>query len=204
MTTCAECLSTMSTSRVSDLEPGSAVALHCAACAECSRVAEEVRYAEHRLATALNEQRSRMDSSEVTVAAIKGSERLRRSRIARRVQIALIVAGCYVFFVFMEQRTKPDPRALDNLPAIPEGSAKNFCAPSMQSTNSTSSVSFRARVERNELLVRRRSRRLLPPPNQERIERRALPPILHVVGARDGKMEMRRCRVCVACRSHIA
>ncbi len=120
MTTCAECLSTMSTSRVSDLEPGSAVALHCAACAECSRVAEEVRYAEYRLATALNEQWSRMDSSEVTVAAIKGSERLRRSRIARRVQIALIVAGCYVFFVFMEQRTKPDPRALDNLPAIPE------------------------------------------------------------------------------------
>lgn len=118
MTTCAECLATMSTSRVSDLEPGSAVALHCATCANCSRVAEEVRYAEYRLATALNVQRSGMDSSEVTVAALKGSERLRRSRIARRIQIALIVAGCYVFYVFMETRT--NPRALDNLPAIPE------------------------------------------------------------------------------------
>ena len=120
MTTCAECLTTMSTSRVSDLEPGSAVALHCATCANCTRVAEEVRYAEYRLATALNEQRSAMNSSDVTVAAINGSERLRRSRIARRLQIALIVAGCYVFYVFMEQRTQPNLRALDNLPAIPE------------------------------------------------------------------------------------
>jgi hypothetical protein len=120
MTACAECLSAMSTTRISDLEPGSAVALHCATCADCSRVAEEVRYAEYRLATALNEQRSSMNSSDVTVAAIKGSERLRRSRVARRIRIALIVAGCYVFYVFMEQRTKPDPRALDNLPVIPD------------------------------------------------------------------------------------
>jgi len=105
MTTCAECLATMSTSRVSDLAPGSAVALHWATCPNCSQVAEEVRYAEHRLATALNEQRSRMDSTEVTVAAMKGSERLRRARVARWIQIALIVAGCYVFYVFMEQRT---------------------------------------------------------------------------------------------------
>jgi len=118
MTTCAECLSTMSTSRVSDLEPGSAVALHCATCTNCSRVAEEVRYAEYRLAAALNEQLSGRDPSDVTVAAIKGSERLRRSRVARRIRIALIVAGCYVFYVFMETRT--NPRALDNLPAIPE------------------------------------------------------------------------------------
>jgi len=108
MTTCAECLSAMSTSRVSDLEPGSSIALHCATCADCSRVAEEVRYAEHRLATALNEQRSGLDSSELTVAAMKGSERLRRLRVGRWIQSALIVAGCYVFFVFMEQRTKPD------------------------------------------------------------------------------------------------
>ena len=108
MTTCAECLSTMSTSRVSDIQPGSAVALHCATCADCSRVAEEVRYAEYRLATALNEQRSGLDSSDLTVAAMKGSERLRRLRVGRWIQSALIVAGCYVFFVFMEQRTKPE------------------------------------------------------------------------------------------------
>ena len=112
MTTCAECLSAMSTSRVSDLEPGSSIALHCATCADCSRVAEEVRYAEHRLATALNEQRSGLDSSELTVAAMKGSERLRRLRVGRWIQAALIVAGCYVFFVFMEQRTKGDEAAI--------------------------------------------------------------------------------------------
>lgn len=106
MTTCAECLATMSTSRVSDIQPGSAIALHCATCANCSQVAEEVRYAEYRLATALNEQRSGLGSSDLTVAAMKGSERLRRVRVGRWIQSALIIAGCYVFFVFMEQRTK--------------------------------------------------------------------------------------------------
>jgi type II secretory pathway component GspD/PulD (secretin) len=54
-----------------------------------------------------------MDSSEVTVAALKGSEHLRRSRVARRIQIALVVAGCYVLYVFMEQRTKVDAGPLD-------------------------------------------------------------------------------------------
>lgn len=117
MTTCAECLSTMSTSRVSDIQPGSAVALHCATCADCSRVAEEVHYAEYRLATALNEQRSGLDSSDLTTAAMKGSERLRRLRVGRWIQGALIVAGCYVFFVFMEQRTNGDSPPLD--PAVP-------------------------------------------------------------------------------------
>ena len=117
MTNCAECLSAMSTSRLSDVEPGSAIALHCATCANCSRVAEEVRYAEYRLATALNEQRSAMDPSDLTVAAMKGSERLRRLRVGRWIQSALLVAGCYVFFVFMEQRTKVDTGPLD--PALP-------------------------------------------------------------------------------------
>lgn len=117
MTTCAECLSTMSTSRVSDIQPGSAVALHCATCANCSQVAEEVRYAEYRLAKALNEQRSGLDSSDLTIAAMKGSERLRRIRVGRWIQGALIVAGCYVFFVFMEQRTKVDSGPVD--PSLP-------------------------------------------------------------------------------------
>jgi hypothetical protein len=117
MTTCAECLSMMSTSRLSELESGSAVALHCATCANCARVAEEVRYAEYRLATALNEQRPAMNPSDVTAAAVSGSERLRRSRIARRLQIALVIAGCYVFYVFMEQRTNAPPIMMDRTAA---------------------------------------------------------------------------------------
>jgi len=121
MTTCAECLTAISSSRISELQPGSAVALHCATCADCSRVAEEVRYAEYRLATALNEQRSGLDSSDLTEAAMRGSERLRRLRVGRWIQSALIVAGCFVFFVFMERARQPtNPRALDNLPPIPE------------------------------------------------------------------------------------
>jgi hypothetical protein len=114
MTTCAECLTAISTSRISDLQPGSAVALHCATCADCSRVAEEVRYAEYRLATALNEQRSGLDSSDLTVAAMRGSERLRRLRVGRWIRRALVVAAGFVFSVFVvEQRTQA-PAVLRN------------------------------------------------------------------------------------------
>lgn len=105
MTTCAECLSEMSTTRLSELSAGSPVTQHCATCASCAHVAEEIRYAEHRLASALNEQRPITDSSQVAIAALDGSERLRRKRVARWIQGALLVAACAVFATFMERTT---------------------------------------------------------------------------------------------------
>ena len=69
-------------------------------------------------------------------------------------------------------------------------------APSAPSTSWRPRVNFRVQQQNRA--------NLLPPPHQERIERRPLPPLLHVVGARDGKMQMRCCRICVSCRSNIA
>lgn len=92
MTSCAECLSALSTSSVSQLGSGSAVALHCATCADCARVAEDIRYAEYRLATALNEMRSGTDPQFVAAAAADESELWRRKRIGRLLRLGLAAA----------------------------------------------------------------------------------------------------------------
>ena len=116
MTSCAQCLSAMGTTPLAQMGPGSLIAEHVATCARCASVAEELRYAEFRLARALDEQRSSADPAELTVAAIDGSERLRRRRIGRRVRAALMVAACGVFFVFMQVKTNSNPKSLDDSP----------------------------------------------------------------------------------------
>ena len=82
--------------------PGSAVALHCATCPVCTRVADEVRYAEYRLSASLNDLPPRISSQEVAVAAIDGSERLRRQRVGRWIRVVLGAAALAVFAVFWE------------------------------------------------------------------------------------------------------
>jgi hypothetical protein len=87
-------------------------------------VAEEVRYAEYRLATALNEQRSRLDSSDLTLVAMNGSERLRRLRVGRWIRRALVVAAGFVVSVFLvEQRTQA-PAVLRNGADVLSGRAE--------------------------------------------------------------------------------
>lgn len=97
MTTCSECLNALSSARVSDIAPGSTIALHCATCPQCMRVADEVRYAEYRLSASLNEARPGFRSEEVAVAAVEGSELRRRRRIGRWVRgvLALIALGIF-------------------------------------------------------------------------------------------------------------
>ena len=102
MTACSECLNALSSARIADMGPGSAVALHCATCPVCTRVADEVRYAEYRLAASLNELPPRISSQEVAVAAIDDSERLRREKVGRLIRLGLGVAALAVFAVFWE------------------------------------------------------------------------------------------------------
>lgn len=93
MTTCSECLAEMSTVRLAAAGPGSAVSLHCAQCPECAAVAQDVAYAERRLAYALNNAQPGMLPSEVSVNAMEGSEQLRRKRVGRWVRGVLLAAG---------------------------------------------------------------------------------------------------------------
>lgn len=108
MTNCSECLNALSSARVSDIAPGSTIALHCATCPQCMRVADEVRYAEYRLAASLNEARPGRPSDEVAIAAIGGSELRRRRRIGRWVRGVLALAALGIFGAAMEARLEGD------------------------------------------------------------------------------------------------
>ena len=104
MTKCSECLNALSSARVSDIAPGSAIALHCATCPQCARVADEVRYSEYRLASSLNEARPGRPSDEVAIAAIDVSELRRRRYVARWVRGGLALAAMGIFAAVMEMR----------------------------------------------------------------------------------------------------
>jgi hypothetical protein len=77
-----------------------------------------LRYAEFHLIRALNEQKPGDDPSQITAAAIDGSEKLRRKKIGRWMRGVLAVIACGVFAVFMQQRTRPDSSA--TLESAPE------------------------------------------------------------------------------------
>ena len=97
MNTCAECLTALSTARVADIRPGSAIALHCYTCPDCNRVADEVRYAEYRLAASLNEAMPSAGGPELAAWALAESERVRRRRIARWIRGVLAVIALGLF-----------------------------------------------------------------------------------------------------------
>jgi len=103
MTTCAECLSAISTSSLSQLGPGSAVAVHCETCAECSRTAYELRYAEYRLAAALNDMKPRTEPMEIADTAVNDSELLRRKKIGKLLRVGLAAALVVTAWVGVDQ-----------------------------------------------------------------------------------------------------
>jgi hypothetical protein len=107
MTTCAECLGTMSTMRLADLRPGSAIAEHCSTCADCSSVAQEIAFAERRLAEALAETRSALMPDDLSNLAMQQSERARRKEMARWARGFLMAAGCVTFWFFMQDLFVP-------------------------------------------------------------------------------------------------
>ena len=102
MTTCAECLTSVSTMRLADMRPGSHVALHCETCPDCASVVRETTYAEQRLSDALREMNPGLTADELTVNALEGSERIRRKEVARWVRGLLAAAGCITFYFFMQ------------------------------------------------------------------------------------------------------
>ena len=102
MTTCAQCLSELSTMRMADMRPGTPVALHCESCPDCTGIMQEIAYAERRLSTALSEARSGFTPEELSETALTGSERERRKYVGRWTRGLLAAAGCVTFFFFMQ------------------------------------------------------------------------------------------------------
>ena len=105
MTTCAECLTALSTMRLAEIGEGSPIRQHYSTCPDCSRIAEDLQYAEHRLALALSEMGSSLPPELIARDAITGSERLRRRTMGKWIRIGLgifaaLILGSYV----VEQR----------------------------------------------------------------------------------------------------
>ena len=89
MTTCAECLTMLSTARLSELGQSTVIAEHCGTCERCALIAAEIRFAEQRLALSLSEARPLAPSYQVASEAVTGSDR-RRRRAAARVFRAVV------------------------------------------------------------------------------------------------------------------
>ncbi len=102
MTTCAECLTAVSTMRLADILPGSPLALHCEACPDCASLVRETAYAERRLSDTLREMRPGLSADSLSASALEGSERLRRKEVGRWVRGLLSAAACITVYFFVE------------------------------------------------------------------------------------------------------
>ncbi len=102
MTTCAECLDAISTTRLGGIRAGSSVAVHVAICAQCASVAEEVTHAERRLAEALAETRPGVSPEDLSFRVLAESERIRRKQVGRWVRGLCAAAACVTFWFFMQ------------------------------------------------------------------------------------------------------
>lgn len=101
MTTCAECLSVLSTTRLADVPPNAAVSAHIGTCPNCSRLVTEMQVAERRLALSLDSSIPNMPPTLLAANAITGSEREHRQSVARWVRRALAFAAGIIVVAFL-------------------------------------------------------------------------------------------------------
>ena len=109
MTTCAECLTALSTMRLSEIQRGSPIEQHYSTCENCSRVAADLQYAEHKLALALSELRPSMPPSVISDEAIVGSAKMRRRTAARWIRTALFVFGALLLGTYVVEKRSVGP-----------------------------------------------------------------------------------------------
>jgi hypothetical protein len=93
MTSCAECLTSLATTRLADFNRESVLVAHCSQCAACAAALSDFQLAERRLALTLSELRPLPPSITVASEAIAGSEKLRRRTAARIFRSALAIIG---------------------------------------------------------------------------------------------------------------
>lgn len=105
MTTCAECLSVLSTTRLADVPQNSAVSSHIETCPNCSRLVTEMQVAERRLALSLDSSIPNMPPTLVAANAITGSELEHRQSVARWVRRALAFAAGIIVVAFLRSDT---------------------------------------------------------------------------------------------------
>lgn len=105
MTTCSECLTILSTTRLSEIAQNPAIAEHVETCPGCSRLVTEMKYAEHRLALGLESSIPGMPPTVVASSAITAAEREHRESIAKWVRRSLALAAGIIAAVFLRSDT---------------------------------------------------------------------------------------------------
>ena len=103
MTSCAECLTALSSMRLADLNRESGLVTHCSQCPTCSAVLSEFQLAERRLALTLAELRPLPPSAAVAREAIMGSEKFRRQMAARWFRAALAIAALVLLGTYVRE-----------------------------------------------------------------------------------------------------
>src|SRR6185503_6415099 len=111
MTTCAECLTALSTMRLSEIQRGSPIEQHYSTCENCARVAADLQYAEHKLALALSEFGSSMPPSLVAEEAIVGAAKVRRRNAAKWFRRGLFAFGALLLGTYVVEKRSVAPGA---------------------------------------------------------------------------------------------
>lgn len=105
MTTCAECLAVLSTTRLADITSDAAISGHINTCPNCSRLVTDMQFAEQRLAVSLSSSFPSMPPTQLAAEAITGSERMRRESVARWFRRGLSFTAALLFVVFLRTDT---------------------------------------------------------------------------------------------------
>lgn len=101
VTSCAECVAALATTRLSDIPHDSSVAAHVSSCPDCSRLVNDMQLAERRLATSLDLSMPTMPPTKVAADAITRSERERRESVGRWLRRGLAFAAGILFVAFL-------------------------------------------------------------------------------------------------------
>ena len=140
MTSCAECLTALSSMRLADLSRESGLVTHCSQCPTCSAVLSEFQLAERRLAITLAELRPLPPSAAVAREAILGSEKFGRRIAARWFRAALAITGLVLLGSYVREEIwlKRWPFAVTetiSLRCMPPDAATALVTPYLRSGN---------------------------------------------------------------------
>ena len=140
MTTCTECLSVLSTMRLSDIPQNSAISAHIGTCPNCSRLVTDMQIAEQRLANSLDTSIPTMPPTQIATEAITRSELSRRESVARWIRRGLAFAAGLIFVLYLrtdrgESLIRPDDfrRQSVELNCLSSESAMDLATPYLRS-----------------------------------------------------------------------
>lgn len=97
--TCQECLSTLATASVIEIDQSDGARQHCATCEDCSRVIRLITESEHDLAVALDRISSSVPATQTAETAIALARRRRTGKVLSIVFAVLIAITLWITWI---------------------------------------------------------------------------------------------------------